>query len=265
MNTTTFMKFAYAIICISRNQFTLLERTGFEHISDGGPYVWVWDLPGWETPNETKTMVPVGSSWFVLSQDVQQGLQMVRNHRQTSSSLTRSATSSVVYAILTLGQVVLCKASGVGLVWTQSEKLFDGTTPASDTAIDMILWAANASGNQPQQTIINRLPVEIQDRILYHATTSCVASARLGCELRLGSNFTWVDRGVKIDISESKSHRSESSPVESHIVLNGVKSGLAYKRTRGYEKIHLNRTLPRSSQQAVGHQRFIPGRKVDAE
>jgi hypothetical protein len=37
MNMTTFRKLAYAIIWISRCEFTLLERMGFEYGSEGGP------------------------------------------------------------------------------------------------------------------------------------------------------------------------------------------------------------------------------------
>lgn len=47
MNAITFMKLAYAIIWISRIEFTLLERVEFEHVAEGGPYIKVTDLPGW--------------------------------------------------------------------------------------------------------------------------------------------------------------------------------------------------------------------------
>lgn len=248
MNTTTFMKLAYAIIWISTMEFTLLERIGFEHISDGGPYVRLLDLPCWETPEATLVPAGSGSSWFVLSQDIWRGLEMVRNHTKSQSPLACSTTDEVIYTILTLRRVVLCRALGEGLVWTQSEKLFDGS-PASDTAIDMILWAARASKTEPQQTTINRLPIEIQDRILYHATSSFVASAKLGCELGLGSPFCWVDKGVKIGIAEFKRHRFESSPVESQVILNGFRSGLSYKRESGYEMTHLGRPLPSALEQ----------------
>lgn len=130
------MKLAYAMMWISTMEFTLLERMGFEHISNGGPYVRLADLPSWETTEET--FVRAGLSWFVLAQDSWEGLEMVRHHAKNQPSLGYSTANAVVYAILTVRQVVLCKASGDGLVWTKSEKLFDGTPP-SDTAIDMIL------------------------------------------------------------------------------------------------------------------------------
>ncbi|RSL74408.1 hypothetical protein CEP53_000241 [Fusarium sp. AF-6] len=74
MNTTTFMKLAYATVWISTMDFTILERTGFEYITEGGPYVKVVDLQSWETPKAT--VVKAGSTWFVLAQDIQDGLEM---------------------------------------------------------------------------------------------------------------------------------------------------------------------------------------------
>ncbi|KID98571.1 hypothetical protein MAJ_05499, partial [Metarhizium majus ARSEF 297] len=239
MNTTTFMKLAYATIWILRMDFTILERIGFEYVDCGGPYVQLTDLPSWDTPEAT--LVQAGSSWFALSRDGREGLEMVQRHVNSILSLRNSTTTVMTYAILTLRQVILCKADGNGLVWTRSETLF-GDIPASDTAIDMVLWAANTTSTEPQPSSINGLPIEIQDRILYYATASSVASAKLGCELGLGSAFSWDDRGEKIGIEETKRHRSESSPVESQIAFNGVMSGLSYKRKRGYQAIRHRRT-----------------------
>ncbi|KAL6407275.1 hypothetical protein AUP68_10104 [Ilyonectria robusta] len=232
MNTTAFVKLASATIWISTMQFALIERTGFEHIAIGGPYVQLVDLPSWKTPEAT--LVQVGSSWFALAQDIEEGVKMVRRHMNSHPSLKGATTNVVTYAILTPRQVVLCKVQGSELVRTRPEALFDDISP-SDTAIDMIFWATNTTHTEPQPITINFLPVEIQDRILYYATTSLVASAKLGCELGLGSPFSWADRGVKIGVQEFKRHRFESSPVESQVAFNGVMSGLSYKRERGYQ------------------------------
>ena len=238
MNTVTFTKLAYAIIWISRMDFHLLDCMGFDHISDGEPYVRLVDLPSWETPKVT--LIPAGSNWFVLAQHVQNGLNMVRHHMKAQRLPGHPTTNVVVYAILTLRHVVLCKSFGDELLWTKPEKLFDGT-PASDTAIDMILWAASTSTTEPQRTMIHHLPIEIQDSILYHhSTASLVASAKLGCELGLGSTFSWLGRGAKIEIVEFKRHRSENSPVESQVIFNGSRSGLSYKRECGYENTHVS-------------------------
>jgi predicted NUDIX family NTP pyrophosphohydrolase len=219
--------------------FTIFERTGFEHIASGGPYVQLTDLPSWRIPDAT--FVQADSSWFALARDTREGLEMVQRHRNSITSLGGPTTNVVTYAILTLRQVTLCKAEANELVWTRSETLF-GDLPASDAAIDMILWATNTTSTEPLSSPINCLPIETQDKILHYATVSFVASAKLGCDLGLGSPFSWKDRGVKISIEEFKRHRFESSPVESQIVFNGVMSGLSYKRERGYQAVHDKQT-----------------------
>jgi hypothetical protein len=243
MNMTTLRKLAYAVIWSSRIQFTLLERIGFEYVSEGGPYVKVVDLPSWDAPEAT--LVSSGSSCFVLSQDIREGLEMVRRHATSRSLRNTSTAKPMTYAILTVRRIVLCKAHRDELAWTRSEKLFDDK-PTSDTAINFIL---NASITEHQPITINFLPAEIQDRILRYATASVIAAAKLGCELGLGSPFSWVDRSVAISISETKRHRGESSPVESQLVLNGKASGLSYKRERGCPMIHSCRKAPPTTQQ----------------
>lgn len=171
-------------------------------------------------------LVPIGSSWFVLSQDVSEGLEMVRRHATGQSSRSNPTSKGTTYAIMTLRRVVLCKVFRDELVWTKPEKLFHDSS-ASSTGIDFIL---SISRTENRRIAINRLPLEIQDRILRHATASLVAA---------GSPFSWVDRSVAIGIVEVKRHRTESSPVESQLMLNGVKSGLSYKRESGYRVTHL--------------------------
>ena len=222
------MKLAYATVWIASMNFTTIERTGFDHIASGEPYVPLVDLPSWETP-ETP-FVEARSSWFVLTQDVREGIMMTQDHMNRILSCKDSISNGVTYVIVTLRQVI-------ELVWARSETLYDGIG-ASDTAIDMILWAINTTSTEPPPISINLIPIEIQDRILYHATTSFVAAAKLGCEISLGLPFSWVDRGAKIKIVEVKRHRNERSPTESQVFLNGVMSGLSYKRERRYQTIH---------------------------
>jgi hypothetical protein len=229
MNTTTLRKLAYAIIWILTTEFDLLERTGFEHLAGtGGTYIKVNDLPKWKTPDAS--IVRAGSSWFVLAQDLQGGIDMVQSHANTQRSNGPSADDCSTYAILTLRQVVLCKAEGNQLKWTKPETLFNDDVPASNTAIDMILWATNTTGTEPPPTRLNVLPVEIQDRVLYFASISPVALGKLGRELGVGSTFPWRDQGEKIGVEGVKRNRTEASPVESRIVFNGVLCGLSYKQ-----------------------------------
>lgn len=231
MNAVTFMKFSYATIWILGLNFSIKERIGFEHVSNGGPYIQLVHLPSWKTPEEA--LVKLGSSWFVLTQSIQEGLEMIRRHEKYNYTNRSRQIGMIRYVILTLRQVVLCKIDKDGIVWTKPEALFhDG--PASTVAIHMLPWAAHTHVSEPQPHRLTCLPAEIQDRILYYATASFVASAKLGCELHVGSPFSWLDSGVEIKIQAYTRHRYESSPVESHVILDGAMSGLSYKRESGY-------------------------------
>ncbi|RMJ07511.1 hypothetical protein CDV36_012895 [Fusarium kuroshium] len=93
MNTTTFMKLSYATLWMATMDFTIRERIGFEHITEGGPYVRLVDLPNWETPDAK--LVKAGSSWFALTQDTKEGLEMVQRHAEIHSHLKESAAHVV--------------------------------------------------------------------------------------------------------------------------------------------------------------------------
>ncbi|WZH47252.1 uncharacterized protein QYS62_008396 [Fusarium acuminatum] len=228
MNSATFIKMAYAAVWISSMKFDIFERTGFEHVGGQslGPYVWVSDLPKWNSPKST--FLQVGSNWFVFVQEIQEGIEMARDHACSRPQVAELEASPTTYAILSLRQITLCKITHGEPVWTRAETLF-GENP-SVTAIDMMIWASDTSAAESGPSRIHSLPVEIQDNILYYAATSPVSSGRLGCTLGLGSPFTWTESGLKIEIQERKRHRGETSPVESYIMFNGIMSGLSYKR-----------------------------------
>ncbi|KAF5622073.1 uncharacterized protein FTJAE_11040 [Fusarium tjaetaba] len=227
MNDITFMKLAYAVVWISTMDFTVVERMGFDHVAGcGGPYVRVTDLPQWDAPD--KNVAQVGSSWFVLVRDIPEGLAMTQEHMKSHAVLADATTGTARYAILTLRQIVCCKVHNGEVIYTQPESLFS-ETPPSDFAIDLIHWASDLRA-EPAPSRLRYLPIEIQDRILGHATKSSVAAAKLGVELALGSPFPWTEQGRKIKLEEVRRHRTEASPVESQIFLDGVMSGLSYKR-----------------------------------
>ncbi|KAF5575552.1 hypothetical protein FPANT_11295 [Fusarium pseudoanthophilum] len=228
VNNVTFMKLAYAVIWILNLDFTVVERMGFDHVGGrGGPYVGVADLPQWDAPDET--IVRVGTCWFVLSRDMPKGLKMTREHMETPTARTDSTTSTAAYAILTLREIVCCKVDHGELVYTRPEPLFSDT-PLSDSAIGLIHWASDLHQAEPKACRLNYLPVEIQDRILRQAAAGSVAAAKLGIELSLGSPFSWTEQGKKIKLEEVLGNRTKASPVESQIFLDGVMSGLSYKR-----------------------------------
>jgi hypothetical protein len=227
MNSTTFMKLAYATVWISSMRFGIHERLGFEHLGgQGGPYVWVTDLPKWNSPKAS--FFQVGTTWFVFAQQIQEGIKIVRDHARSCPLSKKPMVSVETYAILSLWQIALCKIVHGEAVWTRPEMLF-GDSP-SDTAIDMMIWATDTSITEPGPSRIHSLPVEIQDNILFHAATSTVSAGRLGCILGLGSPFPWTESGLKIMIQERKGNRTEESPIESQIIFNGMVSGLSYRR-----------------------------------
>jgi hypothetical protein len=47
MNNITFSKLAYAAISTPILEFTVVNRTGYDHCS-GGPYAWLDDLQQWD-------------------------------------------------------------------------------------------------------------------------------------------------------------------------------------------------------------------------
>ncbi|KAF5617123.1 hypothetical protein F25303_13359 [Fusarium sp. NRRL 25303] len=223
MNNITFTKLAYAVIWIINLDFTIVERTRFEHVGGrGGPYVGVADLPRWDAPDET--IVRVGTCWVVLARYIPKGIKRIREHVETRATMTCTAT----YTILTLRQMVCCKVYDGELVYTRPEPLFSDTL-ASDSAIDLLLWASDFHQAEPQPCRLNYLPIEIQDRILRQASMSSVTAAKLGIELALGSPFSWAEQGRKIKLEEVLRHRTEASPVESQLYFNGLMSGLSYK------------------------------------
>ncbi|KAM0238414.1 hypothetical protein ACHAP5_008604 [Fusarium lateritium] len=221
MNNATFMRLAYATVWISTMQFEIHERQGFEHLAGQcGPFAGMGFTE--------RSIVQVGSTWFVFIQDIQEGIEMARDHARSYQQFNKPMASAVTYAVLSLRQITLCKMVRGQLVWTRPEILF-GESP-SDTAIDMLVWASDTLTTEPVPSRIHSLPLEIQDNILYCAATSSVSAGRLGCILGLGSPFTWTESGLKIKIQERRRNRVEESPLESQIMIHGVMSGLSYKR-----------------------------------
>lgn len=237
-NQSTFLRLAAAIVWISSLDFTVVERTGFDH-SPGGPYAWVIDLPQWPCPRSN--FIEVRGSWFVLTEDPQEGLESIRRHfSQHTSDRAASEDKEIVYALLSLRQIILVRGKRAGkLEWTKPETIFDDKRALSDRSIDLLLWMTKL---QTQPTSLGLIPVELQDRILYDASCSAVAAAKLGCELGLGSSFGWHDAGRQIYLENCKRKRTEYSPVESQIYLGQWMSAVSYKPS--FEPTFVQRQQP---------------------
>ncbi|KAF7560815.1 hypothetical protein G7046_g3311 [Stylonectria norvegica] len=222
MNDMTFTKLAYATIWMSTMDFSILDRVAFDY-SPGGIYVHVKSLPDWETPNAT--MFKLGQKWIILAQDAQDGLEQAQRHTKGRDPSTEPP-EGVIYAILTLRYIILCKAQGEKLQMTRPEIVFDGEHPPPDKGLNLLLWVTN---QEPQTSFLNRFPMEVQDNILFHATASSVSAAKLGCEVGFGSPYAWFAGDMPVNLEEVKKKRTEFSPVESQIWFGTFFSGISYK------------------------------------
>jgi hypothetical protein len=225
-NQPTFLRLAAAIVWISSLNFVVTERTGFDH-SPGGPYAWASDLPQWPCP--TSNFVKVADTWFALFQDANEGLHEIRRHHHHHQFPPQegSRDCNMVYALLSLRHIILVRVKPNSVLeFTRPEALFNGEDPPSSRAIDLLLWAAKT----PQQlSSLHRLPIELQDRILWSTSFSTVAAAKMGCDTGLGSPFSWHDGNRILELESCKRKRFETSPVESLIHFGPWMSAVSYK------------------------------------
>lgn len=225
-NDTTFSRLAHAIVGIATLKFSVFNRFAFDN-SREHPYVWIQDLPQWDTPNNN--LFQSGASWFVLTQDILHGVDLVQRHIKSRNADGNSAGCET-YAILTLRHILLCRVGeSHHLEWTRPAEVINSEETLSDRAISMLLWAARSS---PAPTMLHNLPIEIQDVILTLSCTSSLERATLGCQLGLGSPCALEDEGIWLELEGRKRRRLRHSPGEWQIFLEGGFSGVSYKRKR---------------------------------
>lgn len=248
-NTTTLRVLSRGIIRLSTLDFEVRENTGGpgprafhgpwgvsgpRALYGRGIHVHVTDLPAWEPFGVD--IVRVGTIWVVICQDIQNGLSIAQQHvasREISMTEAPSRTTSgeahVHYMILSVKHIMLCHATDrASFKHTAPELLFNGTEPASDLALDYLIWAT-ASARASTFTPIQSLPIEIQDMILNHSSVGTVAAAKLGCMLGLGSPFLWKDGPLTLTLQEiDRVIRPPGTSVESQILFGEHKSGIFY-------------------------------------
>lgn len=222
---STLLRLSEAVVQIASLDFSIDERYLFDH-SPEYDYAGVADLPRW--PGRGREMIRRGRSWFVLVQDTREGLQAIQRHHSEQIRGDRDGPGeNVVYVILTMRHIVLVRPCKDTFEWTQPESLYDGDHPPSDRAIDMLLWAAKGPS---QSSLLYDLPVELQDRIIKEAAPSPIAVAKLGCDLGMGTPFSWRDfHHREIRLEPRKRKRLRHSPWESRIFLGEFMSGLSYQ------------------------------------
>ncbi|KAF2279971.1 uncharacterized protein EI97DRAFT_491532 [Westerdykella ornata] len=197
--------------------------------------VWIDNLPEWDFA--TGHIVRAGGTSIVICQHAPHAITLVRNDfaKQIQSN-PASADKSLTYLILSVWEVILYRINSElkryqGLKrlferYTEPKRLFDGTHPPSDEAIELLLPATQTS---IPMAPLRRLPVELQDAILAKVSAGPIESARVGCLLDAGSVFTWRCGNRNIEREEGRRSRTPWTPVESHIFFGGYPSGIAYR------------------------------------
>jgi len=228
-NNTTFRKLACGIVKILTLDFKVKEVTT-QRRGIGGYLIWLNSLPEWEPFNEN--IVRAGGVSIVLSQYPRYAISMIRNdfrdYLRGKEKLDPSycLKGSRTYLVLSVREVALFRIDTEQERCTTSERLFDGTLPLSDTALNLLLAAAQV---RAPETPLHQLPVELQDNVLQNMSAGPVEKARAGCVLGLGSPFTWRSEGRVIERVEGRTHRTPWTPVESHVHFGESISGLVYK------------------------------------
>ncbi|MCJ1248043.1 hypothetical protein MMC30_005258 [Trapelia coarctata] len=224
-NDLAFRKLAHAIVRITTMDLKIVELTKSRQ-GLGGALVGILDLPEWEPIDGD--VVKVGRVWVAASQDPADSVPLIRKHLATQ----RDKVVKCEYMILSVRHIILCRVPGDKLEWTEPELFLDGksTYPGqstyADRVLELLLWATSPD---PSPTLIHKLPVEIQDRILGHLSQGPVEAAIVGCVLGLGSSFLWKDG--RMEIASERVHRGRTpfSPAESQIWFDDHKSGVSYK------------------------------------
>ncbi|KAF2254866.1 hypothetical protein BU26DRAFT_514692 [Trematosphaeria pertusa] len=223
-NHSTFQRLAYAIVRVVTLNFTVKEAT-LSRQGTGGFLVWIDNLPEWGFASGD--IVRVGRTSIVICQHAPHAVTLVRkDFAKQIQSTPSSADESLTYLILSVREVILYQINSELKKYTEPMRLFDGTHPPSDEAIELLLQATQTS---PPTAPLRKLPVELQDAIFDKVSAGPIESARVGCLLDAGSIFTWKCGTRNIKREEGRRSRTPWTPVESHIWFGDYPSGIAYK------------------------------------
>ena len=223
-NNSTFRRLAYAIVRIITLEFTVKEAT-LSRQGTGGFLIWIDNLPEWGFISGH--IIRVGGTSIVLCQHTPHAIALIRKDFAAQIQSTHgSAGQSLTYLILSVRELILYHINSELERYTEPKRLFDGTHPPSDEAIELLLQATQTSATTAP---LRKLPIELQDAILDNVSEGPIESARIGCLLDAGSVFTWRCGNRNIEREESCRSRTPWTPVESHIWFGDYPSGIAYK------------------------------------
>jgi hypothetical protein len=223
-NNSTFRRLAYAIVRIITLDFTVEEAT-LSRQGIGGFLVRIDNLPEWGFASGH--IVRVGGTSIVICQHAPHAVTLARNDFAKQMLSTPGLADKVLtYLILSVREFIMYRINSEVERYTEPKRLFDGTHPPSDEAIELLLQATQTSA---PTSSLRKLPVELQNAILDKVSAGPIESARIGCLLDAGSVFTWRCGNRNIEREEGRRSRTPWPPVESHIWFGGYPSGIAYK------------------------------------
>lgn len=222
-NNSTLQKLAYAIVRISTLDFTVKEATESRQ-GAGGFLVWIDNLPEWD--KVSGHIVRAGETSIVICQHALHAVSLARQDFVKQVQSGSVDEQSLTYLILSVREISLYQINSMREKYTEPKRLFDGTHPPSDEAIELLLLQATQISTPPS---LHRLPIELQDAILDRVSAGPIERARVGCLLNSGSAFTWKCGNRDVVREEGRRSRTPWTPVESHIWFGDYHSGLAYK------------------------------------
>ncbi|KAL9097942.1 MAG: hypothetical protein Q9165_000268 [Trypethelium subeluteriae] len=97
--------------------------------------------------------------------------------------------------------------------YTEPKRLFDGTHPPSDEAIELLLQATQTSATTAP---LRKLPVELQDAILDEVSEGPMESARIGCLLDAGFHQSRIPLTNEQKPRKNSVRRSSDPPTGLH-------------------------------------------------
>jgi len=225
-NDATFRKLASAVIRIATLDFDVEEIMAVRHRTGGGLVTWISHLPEWEPLRGN--IFRVGGASIVMCQHIENAKALIREDfekRGIPQDPSRSSEQSLTYLILSVKHVMLCRINWYTERYTTPKRLFDGTNPPSDEAVELLL---EATQTDPITTFISKFPTELQDLILDFVSVGRIERARVGCILDVGSNFRWEGADQETEREMEDGNRLPEIPVASHICFGGRRSGVAY-------------------------------------
>ncbi|KAF4635750.1 hypothetical protein G7Y89_g2348 [Cudoniella acicularis] len=182
---STFRKLSYAILQIALLDFRIVEDASrWNHKSLWGAYVNAHQLPPWQACEDS--FFRVGNTFVVLDQGLQRAMAIVEQHAKDNITHPSDEQQPTKYFLLSVRHVMLCRAGKGGVLsYTQPTPFLNGVDAPSPEAIKITL--EGLSPPYPHKiTKLHQVPIEIQDRILEHASErSGISTARVSSRFGL--------------------------------------------------------------------------------